>query len=458
MKIGIAKFDNMRKIYVIALWMCLAVAWGSCEKYEPDFFDESANGAYFDYEYAADFDKTLNFGEYIVGEPDTVTLTLKVKLLGYVEDEARTLAIKTREVEGYELAEVDIEEVVFANKEYEREFEVKVKRPEVEDVLYAVCIYLDGSGDIGTAISGKDAVNLYVKESYDMPYVWYSHMDTYLGEWSKKKHVFLAKHTGDNHFYARLYDDDLGMHVFDSIVSLNVSAVNALLAEAPVETVLVDLPILKETDYPAYTKPYFWDEYKDLLGIYRANKFCRFTTMLGGSNTRDIVALYASEEGRLKMEEEAEGFHKSDVLEMLNEYYRYAEQGIAIAEFKDLYWVEMQNNMNYTMRIPFWWEDPHGLGTAAIVTKYFGDYSDDKYQFMLKTMMKEDGTENFIAASILPFRYDKEQNRYVWDQSPFGVALLAGEERLKECYRVIKAANDKRPGSRKFDIPEVVLE
>ena len=158
------------------------------------------------------------------------------------------------------------------------------------------------------------------------------------------------------------------------------------------------------------------------------------------------------------MEEEAEGFHKSDVLEMLNEYYRYAEQGIAIAEFKDLYWVEMQNNMNYTMRIPFWWEDPHGLGTAAIVTKYFGDYSDDKYQFMLKTMMKEDGTENFIAASILPFRYDKEQNRYVWDQSPFGVALLAGEERLKECYRVIKAANDKRPGSRKFDIPEVVLE
>lgn len=438
--------------------MCLAVAWGSCEKYEPDFFDESANGAYFDYEYAADFDKTLNFGEYIVGEPDTVTLTLKVKLLGYVEDEARTLAIKTREVEGYELAEVDIEEVVFANKEYEREFEVKVKRPEVEDVLYAVCIYLDGSGDIGTAISGKDAVNLYVKESYDMPYVWYSHMDTYLGEWSKKKHVFLAKHTGDNHFYARLYDDDLGMHVFDSIVSLNVSAVNALLAEAPVETVLVDLPILKETDYPAYTKPYFWDEYKDLLGIYRANKFCRFTTMLGGSNTRDIVALYASEEGRLKMEEEAEGFHKSDVLEMLNEYYRYAEQGIAIAEFKDLYWVEMQNSMNYTMRIPFWWEDPHGLGTAAIVTKYFGDYSDDKYQFMLKTMMKEDGTENFIAASILPFRYDKEQNRYVWDQSPFGVALLAGEERLKECYRVIKAANDKRPGSRKFDIPEVVLE
>ena len=61
----------MKKIYKIALWMCLAWTWVSCEKYEPDLFDESANGAYFDYEYAADFNKTLNFGEYIVGDPDT---------------------------------------------------------------------------------------------------------------------------------------------------------------------------------------------------------------------------------------------------------------------------------------------------------------------------------------------------------------------------------------------------
>ena len=137
----------MKKIYKIALWMCLAWTWVSCEKYEPDLFDESANGAYFDYEYAADFNKTLNFGEYIVGDPDTVSFTLKVKLVGYLEGESRTLAIKTKEIEGYELADVKIDEVVFANKEYEQMIEVKVKRPEVEDMLYAVCIYLDGSGD-----------------------------------------------------------------------------------------------------------------------------------------------------------------------------------------------------------------------------------------------------------------------------------------------------------------------
>ena len=178
---------NMKKnIYHIASLLCLVMAFASCEKREPDFFDEGGNGAYFDYGYATDFDRTINFSDYIVGSPDTVSIVLKVKLLGYLEEEARTLAVKTKAVEGYELADISIDQVVFANREYEKEIEVKVKRPAVEDVIYAVCIYLDGSGDIGTAINGKDEINLYVTESYGMPLVWYSHMYTYLGEWSKE--------------------------------------------------------------------------------------------------------------------------------------------------------------------------------------------------------------------------------------------------------------------------------
>ena len=152
--------------------------------YDPELFDESSNGAYFDYEYANDFEHTLNFSDYIVGHPDTVSVTLKVKLLGYLMDEARTLSVKTKDVEGYEPADVTIKEVVFANKEYEKQIEVKVKRPAVEGEMYAVCIYLDGSGDIGTGIDGKNEIKLYVTESYSKPEVWYSHMNTYLGEWS----------------------------------------------------------------------------------------------------------------------------------------------------------------------------------------------------------------------------------------------------------------------------------
>ena len=66
--------------------------------------------------------------------------------------------------------------------------------------------------------------------------------------------------------------------------------------------------------------------------------------------------------------------------------------------------------------------------------------------------------EVFITESIMPFIYDAAKNAYAWDASPFGTAQLSGEERLKECYRIIKAANNKRPPTRQFDIPDVALD
>ena len=449
----------MKKNIHYILWLlAMAVVLTACEDREPDLFDKDSNGAYFDYEYAKDFEKTLNFSDYIVGNPDTVTVTLNVKLLGYLMDDARTLAVKTKDVVGYEPADVAIGEVVFTNKEYEKQIEVKVKRPAVEDVMYAVCIYLDGSGDIGTGIDGKNEINLFVTESYEKPAMWYSHMDTYIGEWSKEKHIFLAQHTGNDKFYASLYDSNSEMHDFDAILALNVSAVNAMLASEPQEEIDVELPILKETDYPAYTKPYFWNEYEPVLGMFRASKFCRFTTMLGGATTKDIVALFASEAAKEKMEQEAGDFHKDDVLYMLNEYYNYALTGLPISEYKNLCWVKMDATVNYKVRIPYWWEDPNDMGTADIAKKYFGEYSDDKYKFMLVTMLAADGADEFITESILPFVYDVERATFAWDNSPFGEKQLAGEERLKECYRIIKAKNDSRPPSRRFDIPTVALD
>ena len=67
-------------------------------------------------------------------------------------EENRSLAVKTRAIEGYELADVIIDEVVFSNREYEKDIEVKVVRPKEENVTYGVCVYLDGSGDIGLGI------------------------------------------------------------------------------------------------------------------------------------------------------------------------------------------------------------------------------------------------------------------------------------------------------------------
>ena len=447
-----------KSIHYIVWLLGLMVTMTACEDREPDFFDKDSNGAYFDYDYANEFEHTLNFGDYIVGNPDTVIVTLKVKLLGYLMDEARTLAVKTKTIEGYEPANVTIDKVIFANKEYEKLIEVKVKRPEFKDSTYAICIYLDGSGDIGAGIEGKNEINLYVKESYEKPTAWFSHMDTYLGAWSKEKHIFLAQHTGDAQFYSVLYDSNSESHDFDAILALNVSAVNALLAIDTGEDIVVDLPIMKESDHPAYTEPYFWSEYEETLGLFRANKFCRFVNMLGGATTNNIATLFASEEAKANMDNEAENFHKDDFLYMLNEYYSYAKLGYPISEYKNLCWVKM-GGANYKVRIPYWWEDPDALGTGEIVKKYFGEYNDEKYKFMLQTMLAEDGADNFITESILPFVYDKENETYAWDNSPFGEKQLSGEERLKECYRRIKDVNDNDlPPSRRHDIPDVALD
>ena len=443
-----------RNIYYIA-WLVLSFVPLACDDREPELFDKDSNGAYFDYNDPGDFEKSINFADYILGNPDTVSVTLNVKLLGYLMDEARTLAVETKDVEGYEPAEVKIEKVVFANREYEKQIEVKVKRPDDEDKVYAVCIYLDGSGDLGTGIVGKNEVKLFVTESYIMPDIWGA-VEAYQGVWSKEKQKFLVNLTENNTYYLKLVDS-YGVPDNPENVALNAKAVNALLANKVDENPEFEFPIIKEIYNPVYTEPYFWAEYEDILGFFRSNKFCRFVGMLGGATTNNVASLFASEDAKTKMEEEAENFHKDDVRYMLDEYYSYAKLGYPISEYRNLCWVKLKN-LNYKVRIPYWWEDPDGLGTGEIVKMYFGEYSDEKYRFMLMTMLEEDGSDNFITESILPFIYDVERATYAWDNSPFGEKQLAGEERLKECYRIIKAKNDSGPPSRRFDIPTVALD
>ncbi|MBQ5617411.1 MAG: hypothetical protein IIU90_06650, partial [Bacteroidaceae bacterium] len=146
------------------------------------------------------------------------------------------------------------------------------------------------------------------------------------------------------------------------------------------------------------------------------------------------------------------------VLRMLNEYYTYPKLGYTIDQYKEHLWVKVYKNIDYInkgiyLRIPYWWEDPDNLGTAEVVKRYFGEYDDKKYQFMLKTIIDLDGgADNFNPASILPFTFDAENNSYGWDET------VGGEERLKECYRAIKKANDSKPEFLRVDIPDVKLD
>ena len=49
-----------RENHYIVWLIGLALTFTACEKIEPDFFDEDYNGAYFDYQYSADFENIVS--------------------------------------------------------------------------------------------------------------------------------------------------------------------------------------------------------------------------------------------------------------------------------------------------------------------------------------------------------------------------------------------------------------
>lgn len=53
-----------KNIQLAVTLLCFVLVWSSCEKRDPEFYDEGANGAYFDYgTTAAEYKKTLNFSD-----------------------------------------------------------------------------------------------------------------------------------------------------------------------------------------------------------------------------------------------------------------------------------------------------------------------------------------------------------------------------------------------------------
>ena len=430
--------DMKRENHYIALLLGLVMIFTACDKIEPEFFDNDYNGAYFDYQYTTDFEKTLNFGEYIVGNPQEIPVVLNVKLLGYLQDDARTLSIKTKEVEDYPLAEVVIPDVTFANKEYQKEIEILVKRPEVEDEVFAVCVYLDGKGDLGAGINGKEEFTIYVKEVHEMPKVWTGLIHTYLGEWNREKHAFLANLMNDNYYYNALYDTEKNQVKSNETIQLNELAVNTLLAQEPSEPITISIPVLGDNEKPNYTKPFLWNNYSNYLGLYSAERFCNLNRIIGATNTTNIIDAYNSENALANMEKYKTDYHKIDVLAMLDAYYKFPKQGYTIDRYKELIWVKMDRNIEYVgnnvyVRIPYWWEDPDNLGTGEIIKKCFGEYNDAKYHFMITALIEEaekNGTENdFVVASMLPFTIDGDS--WGWDETVGGLATL------KECHKII---------------------
>lgn len=274
------------KIYILWL-LALAFTFSACEKNDAMLFDDSANGAYFDYT-SGNFKTEMNFAHHVVGNPQEVAHTVRVRLLGYLKEGARSLAIKTKPVEGYEEreAEVVIPEVYFSNNEYLKDIDIMVKRPPVEKEMYAVCLYLDGSGDLGTGIDGRCEYVIYVNELYEKPGFW-NDVQYYLGGWIKDKHKFLANATGDDLFYEKLNPVVEGY--LTTAIQYNAAVVNSLLATAPGDDYPSNFsfPILCTGTLPEYTRPFFWDEAEQYLGEFSKETFCSFVNHINNGGKCD---------------------------------------------------------------------------------------------------------------------------------------------------------------------------
>lgn len=434
------------KRYLIYYLFGLSIAFllYSCKEDEPFFYDAGQNGIYFDYGNAQDFKKSINFSEYVLGNPTEVSVTVKLKIVGYKSDSERKVVLKTKEFvrktnEGEEtlpLAQITLPEVVFKAGEYEKEIEVKVIRPTEMDKDFAAVLYFDSEADqsqIEGGVLGKEEYTILVKESYTKPEAWDVMAPGILGEWSVAKHKFLINVLEDNNYENNLYD-------WYSLTNYNLKAVNALRKqreENPDKPITIDIPFISDNQY---AKPAYWGSNHDkYLGEYTSKLF-GIVSQSVGANTANEIELLDVDENKIK------DLNKKIVVEMMRKYNMYfSSWGLPASLFKDQFYIPMFEDIDYDVIQPIWWQQ-EGPGGGEKPNKYYGEYSEDKYKFMIKTWLKKQGTDNFELMQIFPLSWNWATVE--WESS------LGGEDAIKESAAFFKEVYKEAPeGTYNFTFP-----
>ncbi len=427
--------------YIILLLSIVLLTTTACDKAEVDFYDANHNGVYF----TSDRNNNINFANYPVGNPEKLELPVRLRLLGYLTDASRKAVLKTKPIEGYPEAEIVIPEVIFANKEYEKEVVIDIIRPDETDTEYAICVYLDYDDPegLGAGITGNGEVYIYVKEAYEAPANWGNPSTAYryLGEWSPEKYIFIANVLQDNTF---ANDEDLKNEA--ELKTYNQEVVMELRRlQSQGESITIDIPFNNNC---TYEKPEYWGELHDrYLGEYSNSRFIELKNTMGVSTINEYELL--------SNEEDVEEIHKQSIITMMDEYNLYFKQGRSVSAFEKGCWYPMYNDVDYDVVQPECWKS-EGFGGGVKPTTYYGEYSDEKYKFMIKTWInKQDNAGNkFMLWQMFPLKRTWGSNPdATWD------SLAGGEDAMKECYKVFKEAYNKAPaGTYNFTFPGVVIE
>lgn len=421
----------MKRNCLYILLFLLTGSWlASCEKSEPPFYDANSNGAYFDYD-KEKLDTIINFADYILEDPKEITVKIKIKLLGYVEDFDRTLVLKAIAMENYPQAQVTCPEVVFKAGEYKKEIEIKVGRPETQDTRYGMTLSVDEErSDIGIGAEGFENFNVYVEDSYQTPAGWEYNAGMFFGEFSAEKHIFIVKVTKDEDY---AYNNnpwgvypDYQLAVIDSIREHN--------QVHPNEPLNIAIPFI--SGGPEYPKPYYWTEKHDkYLGTYSSSSFISLCNSIG-ADTSNEKELFNGEEENLK------GLHKKAIVAMMESFNKYFNWGMSFDNFRNEQ-IPMLKDMDYDVVTPIWW-----TACSSMITPYYGDYSEAKYKFMIKTLLNAKG-DKFFLPEMFPIYQDWSGNTgFAWD------TLLGGEAGIKECYKLFYAEWEKNKDQYDFTFPK----
>lgn len=421
----------MKRNCLYILLFLLTGSWlASCEKSEPPFYDANSNGAYFDYD-KEKLDTIINFADYILEDPKEITVKIKIKLLGYVEDFDRTLVLKAIAMENYPQAQVTCPEVVFKAGEYKKEIEIKVGRPETQDTRYGMTLSVDEErSDIGIGAEGFENFNVYVEDSYQTPAGWEYNAGMFFGEFSAEKHIFIVKVTKDEDY---AYNNnpwgvypDYQLAVIDSIREHN--------QVHPNEPLNIAIPFI--SGGPEYPKPYYWTEKHDkYLGTYSSSSFISLCNSIG-ADTSNEKELFNGEEENLK------GLHKKAIVAMMKSFNNYFNWGMSFDNFRNEQ-IPMLKDMDYDVVTPIWW-----TACSSMITPYYGDYSEAKYKFMIKTLLNAKG-DKFFLPEMFPIYQDwNSDTGFAWD------TLLGGEAGIKECYKLFYAEWEKNKDQYDFTFPK----
>ncbi len=381
---------NFNKTYLIVL-ATLVLALLSCTHDEPDLFEASDNGVYFNYDDEADFTSNLNFATHIVNPIDFIDIELNVKLLGHLADHERQVHLVGEAVEGYEKADIDDlpKTIVFAAGEYEKTIKIRVRRPANEDNTYATALRLQPiSGDIGEGLEGKDVYNVYTSCIYSEPENWKENeVYNFYGEWTKDKHIFLAR---------GIYgDDNYAEYTFEQL--LNGNKYNYALDSLRRVRDIVNFDILYyycDADplitTRLFAKPDYWTEQHDqYLDNFTSRPYSAGLTFLQiaeteGLTTKTDKAYFEGDEEHIKQLNKRAVEIMQDVYDEL-----YMIENFSTANYATRYYVPFINGLDYNLREPYCWSDNAPEGKAVLET-YYGTYSREKFAFMINTLLDAD--------------------------------------------------------------------